>query len=242
MWTFELIRTNNFIMKTSFSILLFLIISVGTFAQSDITQSATRAGQERYQDIPYFKRQKLVNKQVTELKEGSLIVRLMVHDTKIKYLREKGRDKEANELDSLINTHNQTLIEEFQKDYDFSEVYFAYGKDIKRFINKEDRNIFVNSELQIDPKINLKEGPVFILAAQGTDNYYLYDENMQRIPEPAPHAINFFDESNTNLSVDRFIEILAGSSAYILDVYYFNDKLFKIYRKATKGRKRSRTR
>lgn len=238
---FELIRTNKSIMKFSFSILLiFLFFSSGIYSQSDVTQSATRAGQERYQDIPYFQRARIVNEKIAELKEGSLVVRLMAYESKIQYLQEHGRNEDAEKLASLIKSFNISIINEFKQDYDFSDVYFAYGKPLKQYMDKEENNVFLNEQLQADPNITMKDGPMFILAAQGTDKFYMYDEDWQRVPEPAPHAINFFDNKKGGASIDRFLEILAGNSAYIADVYYFNDKLFKIYRKASQKRDRRR--
>lgn len=219
--------------------MIFLFLCSGAYSQSDLTQSATRAGEGRYQDLPFLKRQKIVNAKVTELKEGSLIVRLITFDSKIEYLKKKGKNKDAEKLTAAVKEFNIAIINEFKKEYDFSNVYFTYGRLLKKYIDNEETNIFFNDQLELDPNITLM-GSKFILAAQASDRFYLYDFEWNRVPEPAPHAIFIEFDETKDISLDRLFEIIGGSSAYFADVYYFNDKLHKIHRRAMERNRRRR--
>lgn len=220
-------------MKYSFwTMLLLIFLTVGVNAQSDVTQWNSKSEEDSSQRLPYFKRLKIVEKDLQALKEGTLIVRLKSSNNKVNYLREKGRDLEADEIMASINSYNMAFMNQMKGSYDFSDIQFAYGKEIQDFLNQKNDNIFLNSELEIDSNIELKEGPIYILGAQGDNDYYLFDSEMRRIPEPAPHGINLDGGLKTLLSGDRTNEIIAGSKAYLLDVEYFNAKLNKLYQKA----------
>ncbi len=218
-----------------FFLSIFFANNAQTFAQSDVTQSSTRAGGERYQDLSFPKRKRLVDTISQELKNGTLVVRLFSFESKINHLRKIGKTDEANQEQEKVSAWNKFLIAQFKKYYDFSDVVFTYGKDYKNFFNNPEKAIFVDEELNIDPSIVLNDGEIFVLAAQGTDTFYLYDKNMNRIPEPAPHGIEYFKKGNYNSGIfdssDRFFEFVAGSPSNDTDVYYFNYKLHKIDRK-----------
>ncbi len=220
-------------MKYSFwTMLLLLIATFSMNAQSDMTQWKAKSGEDSSERLPYFKRLKIVEKDLQALRGGTLIVRLRSSDKKINYLRDKGRKEEADQILASNNSFNTAFLNQMKLHYNFSDIQFAYGKGIQDFLNQKNDNIFLNQALEIDSNIKLKEGPIYILAAQDDNDYYLFDSDMRRIPEPAPHGINLDGGLKTLLSGDRSNEIIAGNKAYLLDVEYFNAKLNKLYQKA----------
>lgn len=233
---FERITTSyrNFNMKH----LLALIIILSSFTlsnsqilvgQSDVTQSSTNGSSERYQDLSYFARKDIAVESLNMLKEGTLIVRLITFKEKIEILQKAGRTEEAQEIQSEADAINKWFIKEFQRDYNFSDVVFSYGVDLKKYLDGKNPNVFLNNELEIDKSINVKPGPIYIFAAQATDSYYLYDRQYRRIPEPAPHAVNQeWINKYKHRSLDRFLEIFRGVKKLDNSVQYFNAKLHRI--------------
>lgn len=219
------------------SLVIILCFSFGKsteiIAQSDVTQSASRAGEIRYQDLPYGKRKKFALKTCKLLNEGTLIVRLMSFDSKINHLKKVGQTEEAEKIKNQVDGWNKFLISEFTKYYDFSDIAFAYGKELNNYFADSTVVVFRDENLALDSTVKIKEGPVYILAAQGNDKYYLYDQYMNRIPEPAPHAINYFADQKSDGSLDRMFEIIGGYPAFDTGVYYFNYKLSRILRKGS---------
>lgn len=220
-------------MKYTFIVLSFIFIlpialQSNLIAQSDVTQSVKRAGQDRYQDLYYSQRLEIVITALKELKSGTLIIRLMSYDSKINHLRKLNRTKEADELQEKMDLINKNLMFEFEKAYDFSKVLYAYGKDLNLFLEDETIPCFVDENLALDKNIKLDDGPIYILAAQGKDNFYLYDKNMNRIPEPVPHAVYY--KQKFDLSLDRILETVIGNPGVDPSVSYFNRKLHKILR------------
>ena len=223
----------NFNMKH----LLALLIVVTSFpflnsqilvGQSDVTQSASRSGEARYQDEPYFKRKEIAVRSIQELKEGTLIVRFVSFNEKIEYLKKIGKTEKAAKEKLKYDEVNKWFINEFNTYYNFSNVVFCYGTELEDFLDGKTKNIFLNEQLEVDPNIVVKDGPIFILASQANDSYYLFDKNFNRIPEPAPHAVNHESKSYSQISIDRLFEIFRGVNSLSDSVSYFNNKLNRL--------------
>lgn len=202
-------------------------------AQSDVTQTTTRAGEERFQAKNFWERKTYAVENIKSLREGTLIVRLITYNEKIKILNEKGYTKKAQTLQEQANIINSWFVNEFYKNYDFSDVVFCYGLDLKEFLNGEKQDIFLDQNLELDQNIKVKDGPIYLLAAQASDRYYLYNKQFERIPEPAPHAINYeIGKVKTGYpgSLDRFFELFSGIRLRNTSVTYFNEKLYSLYK------------
>lgn len=216
------------IITTTYSILNSQIL-VG---QSDITQSVSNAGIERYQDEPYLTRLEIAKETSSQLNQGTLIVRLTTYSEKIEILNSKGKTEKAQDIIQKRNKNHKWIMEEFRKDYKFSKVVFIYGTNLKEYLDGKSEAEFLNENLEVDPSIKLDPGPTYILAAQAGDLFFLYDINYNRIPEPIPHAVNddalYLFRSNRSRveSIDRFLEFFRGVNPVHDTVKYFNDKLF----------------
>ncbi len=224
----------NFNMKHLLAVII--ILSSFTFSnsqilvgQSDVTQSSSNGSEERYQDLPYFARKNIAVENLNMLKEGTLIVRLVSFQEKINLLEKAGKMEQAEELKFESDGINKWFVNEFNNNYNFSDVVFCYGLDLKEYLEGNKKNVFLNDQLEIDQNISVKPGPIYIFASQATDSYYLYDKQYRRIPEPAPHAVNQeWINNRKHRSLDRVLELFRGVKKLDNSVQYFNEKLHKI--------------
>lgn len=106
-------------------------------------------------------------KAIKDLKDGTLIVRLLSERNAISFLREKGLNKKADERQAEIDEINKIIIESIRKWYDFSEVRFVYGSDINDEFLEAPANIFLTDDLEIDTSITLNTSEFFVLSFSG---------------------------------------------------------------------------
>lgn len=161
------------------------LIGQGNFKQGDMP-----IGNVDYQDEPYGVRKFIAVTKAEELQRGTLIVRLLNYDEKYDYLIKKGNRDKAKELKEERLEKNSFFMEEIKKDYDFSDVVFCYGSQLESYLLDRSKKIFLNDQLEVDSSIKIKAGPIFILGTQANGVYYLFDENLNSIPRPAPYAKN----------------------------------------------------
>lgn len=113
------------------------------------------------QDMPYNKDVAL--RQISDLKEGALIVRLKTNDKSVAAYRNNGKPEIADRIEEERARQNLKIISAFRNYFDFSRVYFIYASSTNDFL-KGKRDVFLNDSLQPDKKIKLKE------------DYYLFAE------------------------------------------------------------------
>ena len=127
---------------------------------------------------------------VKSLSEGTLIVRLC----KYEYITESTiafQGEEQGQVEKLrIQEANKALIQEFKKEYNFSDLVFAYEADLYHYLEDPSINVFLDDELKVDPAINIKEGPLFILATIRSKSFRLYNKNFQLIEDPSFLYVN----------------------------------------------------
>jgi len=193
--------------------------------QNDVTQGANRGNEGRFQSQSYLGRRKIAVNAIKELQKGTLIVRLVSFHEKIEHLQKIGKTEKAEIERLTIKENHLAFYNKFKEQYDFSDVVFCYGNDLDKYLDGKDNTIFLNKDLEVDESIKIKEGPVYILASQAKDSYYLFDKNFNRIPEPAPHAIQFESVPPKKISLDRFMELFKAPESLYDSVLYFNSKL-----------------
>jgi len=178
-------------------------------------------------DKGYLSRSPLARYRVNTLREGTLIVRLVSYQAKIDVLKKQKRFDEAEELFSDNKKHHQILQQEFANNYEYSDVVYCYGKDLESYLDGTNQNIFLNENLEVDPKISVKEGPILILGSQAGGEYFLYDNKFNPIPRPAPSLVNFDEKHYKHHFIKwKFLNKLNAKTAKSIKA--FNNKLFKI--------------
>jgi len=77
---------------------------------------------------PRQRRKSASSRQIMELSEGVLLVRLNNPTRSIEAMRKVGRDAKANKLESRIDEQNALIRRAFASEYTFSKVYFFYSQ------------------------------------------------------------------------------------------------------------------
>ena len=96
-------------MKNAITLLLLAIMSAPAFAQSTSQQA------------------------ILDLKEGYLVVNLIVPQRKIDALNDKGKTKEAEAVQAQTKKINDSVIDAFSSTYTFSKMLFVYSTDLQAF-------------------------------------------------------------------------------------------------------------
>jgi hypothetical protein len=100
-------------------------------------------------------------KQIKELKEGVLLVRLHTKQPVINALEEKGATKKANYIKEKQETENKEIVAAF-KNFDFCPVYFFYSQFSDSLKNGKYNNVIILNDSLQPTKLNLT-------------NYYIAD-------------------------------------------------------------------
>jgi hypothetical protein len=103
-------------------------------------------------------------RQIKELKEGVLLVRLHTNDAVIAKLKALYEDKARVKKIEELYQQNLSNYKALSTAYNFSEILFFYGRDSDKVRNGELDNIFLNANLEIDTSIHLdRNEPFYIL-------------------------------------------------------------------------------
>ena len=106
-------------------------------------------------------------RQIVELHNSALLVRLKQKQKSINALKKQGRVKLANKVELKQKNRNSYIIDAFKSRFDFCPVYFFYSSDSKYLRNNElDSVSFLNDSLIVDKSITLKD-TIFYVAEFG---------------------------------------------------------------------------
>lgn len=144
---------------------------------------------------------------IIALKEGTLIIKLPTHTTKLNAMRELADDPEVyperrERLKKLIaeteadaQQFNENMTMAFDSNYTFSKVLFTYDYHYDRLKAGEMEGIFLNKNLEKDPSIKIEEGPYYILrfgssqreGSYGVDAMVVMTDQMKDLSAPFPY-------------------------------------------------------
>lgn len=118
----------------------------------------------------FYKRRTAVAKwQINQLKNGTLVVRLRTNQKQIEGLKKMGKADLATQMEYQTMAINKNIILAFTKYYTFSKVYFLFSQYSDSLLNGKRKGIFVDSNLVVNPQIEMKEN--FYLIAEKDDVY-----------------------------------------------------------------------
>ncbi len=111
-------------------------------------------------------KKELAKKQITELHNGVLLVRLSTYDLKIAAMQKAGKIEELKKFESGIIQMNNDLVSSFTTNFKFCPVYFFYSKNSEAVKNKNLAGLILDSNLKpID--IKLLDGKKIFIAEIG---------------------------------------------------------------------------
>jgi len=131
-----------------------LILFLVSFSSSLIAQKSEKAILEI----------KTAHEQISQLKEGVLLVRLFAKRKGIKALRKKGAKAQADKIEKRVRVHNLNLVRAFKKEYSFSRVAFFFSEESEAVKTGNLHQVtFLNDSLELDNSVKpLDFGTVFI--------------------------------------------------------------------------------
>lgn len=124
--------------------------------------------QEQFKN--FYSRRNAVGKwQINQLKTGALCVRLHTNKNLIESLRKMGKADLATQKEYEMMAINKNIIMAYTRYYNFSKVYFFFSNYSDTLLKGARSGIFLDTNLVIDPKIEMKES--FYLLAEKDDAY-----------------------------------------------------------------------
>jgi len=132
-------------------LILLLFISAFSFAQ-------------REKKTSYRKQCKIDSeRQINELRNGVLLVRLKTKKKTISAMRKAKRYKLADKTEQELKKRNQFIITGFKSNFNFCPVYFFYSHDSKYVRNNNlDSISFLNDSLIIDNSITVNNSNIYV--------------------------------------------------------------------------------
>lgn len=161
------------------------------------------------------------------LSKGTLIVRLSNQDQRIEHVGAlEGKEKAQQEKNGIDQSYKD-MIKEFEKDYSFSDLVFAHEVELYEYLNDKTRSVFLTNDLKVDSSIQIKNGPIFILASHEDKIYELYDENYIPIGKPAPRYSNIYYNRSYQFFITKLVQSISKLFIRKITVEKFNEKLYK---------------
>lgn len=185
-------------------IIKFLIL-LGIFFTFDLSAQQTKK-------IGYKKQRKIDSKrQIIELHNGALLVRLKQKQKSIDGLRKRGNDKLANKIELKQKNRNSYIVSAFKKRFSFCPVYFFYSNDSKYAqTNNLDSISFLNGNLIADKSITLKD-----------TNFYIAEfGHIEPEETPTYQSSAYIDKGETRITYN-------GSSNFSFKAVTIKTKKFK---------------
>tara|TARA_B100000809_G_scaffold252685_1_gene287674 strand:- start:2419 stop:3111 length:693 start_codon:yes stop_codon:yes gene_type:complete len=182
-----------------------ILILLFTFFISDLSAQEAKK-------ISYRKQCKIDSKrQILEIHDGVLLIRLKQKQKSIDALRKRGREKLATKVELKQKNRNKYIIDAFNARFDFCPVYFFYSSDSKHVRkNNLDSISFLNDSLLKDNSITFKDS-IFYVAEFGHIE-----------PEET-----FTYQSSTHLSKGETRSTYSGSSDFSFKAVTVKTKDFK---------------
>lgn len=167
-------------------LVLFVFSAMCLPAQNDPTdRSAEKEYKDGEQFEKFYKRRKMIGAwQINQLKDGALIVKLKANTILINALEKKGDTKLAAEKRLETAGVNVNIMRAFLKNYNFSKVYFIYSQLADTLLKGARENIFLDTNLLVDPKIVMTE-KFYLLA----ENDRIYNSTIGFIPEDSARVV-----------------------------------------------------
>ena len=238
--------------KILFASVLSCLISTQTFSQEKQYGTNTFDYKDPDQFKNFNKRRKVIAVwQINELKEGAVVVRLKNNKLLLDQLKKTGKEGMAEKKVLEQYAINKNTMMAYKDFLVFCKVYFIYSNSSDSLLNGARSGIFLDTNLNIDPSIEMKEK--FYLLAERDYGYnssigFVAEDSARIVTEkgnavrqmavvlknkyghqlksPFPYQLkekNYLDESGFDFPI-RVIKNEQGTTlSYTVDKTYFAD-------------------
>lgn len=166
------------------------LMQLAFFAQSDGVKIDYPDYKNSEQFKNFKKRRKLIGGwQINQLKDGALVVRLKTNTTLINALIKQGNKPLAYQKQLQQYAANKNAMLAYMDNYKFSKLYFISSDSSNSLLKGKRTNIFLDTNLIVDPYIEMKER--FYLLAERD---YAYNSSIGFVKEDT--AKYFFETGN----------------------------------------------
>lgn len=162
-----------------FFIVLFLVLSGFVYAQNSDDIYRPKDYKDKDEFEKFYRRRKIVgNWQINQLKKGALVVRLKTNKILVDALLKQGDEKTAEQKRLEMAAININTVKSYMRSYTFSKVYFIYSHSSDSLLRGVRKNIFLDTNLNVDPAITMTED--FYLIAERD---YAYNSSIGFVKE-----------------------------------------------------------
>jgi hypothetical protein len=164
----------------------FFLLCIGANLSAQFRNSDVSDYKDPKQFDRFNKRRQIIGAwQINQLKTGALVVRLKTDTLLIDNLKKIGRNDLVTKKRLETAAVNLNIIRAFRDKYKFSPVYFIYSHYSDSLLNGKRENIFIDTTLQINPSITMKEK--FYLLAESDR---AYNSTIGFVPEDSARVIS----------------------------------------------------
>lgn len=181
--------------------------------------------------------------QISELKNGVLLVRLATSTAKIKALKARGRRTEAEEIEAEQHRINREIIRAFRRKFDFCRVEFFLATDSRKVKEGKSEGIFLDDQLNPDSSITVNSLAAVYTAefgstARGTGGgvdisaLVIMDRNFNMLEKPFPYytrALHAATEGKADKVILAVPLLPFTPMTYVNTVEKFNSSLHHFY-------------
>lgn len=202
-----------YIMKQlSFIFLTVLLYSSNVYAQLKTNSTEVRS---------------LGKESIKQLSKGTLIVRLSKFELDVESIKAYKGEQGAFQEQKRIFEANKNLIQEFKKDYSFSDIVFAYDTKLHEYLQDSTLRIFLNEDLEVNTSISIKNGPIYILSSNGNKYYKIYDQSWNLLEKPTPQFINRHFDREYKFLIAIVVQKINNLMTRNLSASKLNEKLIR---------------
>jgi hypothetical protein len=166
----------------------------------------------------------LAKKQIKELHDGCLLVRLHRNEASINALLKAGQTKQAEKVKNNLDQMNQNIVSAFNSNFSFCPVYFFYAEHSDSILNKNFDKIILDSNFQITDVPLLKGKKFFVaeICKTAPDTLTLVDSYKYKgtSSEDTVMKKTYYETSATHMNSlviksDRFIQLSRPFPYYV---------------------------
>ncbi|PCH93365.1 MAG: hypothetical protein COB85_07280 [Bacteroidetes bacterium] len=135
---------------------------------------------------------------IKHLSTGCILVRLHTAELQLKLLREADNFKAVSQLEENLRERNIEIVKAFRMEFKFCPVYFFFSNNSNRIRQNKVDSIFVNDNLENDPRIKpvfdhmfiVDVGDVAFQAFGGTmKGILVMDNQFKALERPFPYYV-----------------------------------------------------
>ena len=202
---------------------IFSLLSINFYSQTDEITPVYNDYKDPDQFYKFHKRSKVIAAwQINKLKEGALIIRLKTNKKVIDALLAQGNTELAKEKAAETYMINKNIMMAYTNNFTFCKLYFMFSSSSDSLLKGLRSGIFVDTNLVVNPFIELKESYYLI-----AERDYAYNSSIGFVKEDSAKWVK--EGGNPVREMGVVIKNSYGHQLKNPFPYYIKDKTFVDY-------------